>query len=568
MSRMLRWLALVGLPVLTWWLFQPALSGRFLAFDDDHNITLNERLGSLDGTTVRWAFTDSSHARRYLPLGWLTFSALVTAAGFDASVFHATSLGLHIVNGLLLAVLLAQLAGAAPRDRWLVAGIGIIVAWWGWHPLRVEAVAWSSALLYVAATTWMLLAAVLFLAGLVQSRRPLLWLAHLVYAVSLLTYGIWLGAPLALLAAGFVRLRLAGIESRAAWRRTLAAAWPAIFLSGAALAVNLLARGQAAGQWGGMVGNNFSAWAAAGLRTLATLGWFLLKMAWPLKLTPADDMWGTGGLPLAPLAGGLGVLAIAAVAGIMLARRHGAGPWLAVLAFVAVELPLAGLTERDYPLSDRYTYSGQLVVAAVLLCAWVRLRPAWRKIILGVLAVLTVAGGVRVRRQLSVWTDSDHLFRHLVAEARHEEIRQFFVDRWRGVRASAGEIDAVEDELRAGAPPAPSSRLTLLLGEARRVQAEAAVWGAENTVEANAHHQFARTAWDRGDRRMALAHLARAVDLAPHNWPAWSDYAAALWVANRPQETRRIAGLIPASGPADACRQRVLQVIGASGPGN
>ena len=311
-----------------------------------------------------------------------------------------------------------------------------------------------------------------------RGHRAALWISAVAYGCSLLTYGVWLGAPLALAVAGFVRLRQTGDDRRAAWRGVLRSLWPQAVLALAALGANVMARHTAGEQWGAMVAWQPGDLVAVVLRTLATLGWFLLKIIWPLKLTPADDMWAGGNLALVPLLTGLGALVVVFFGGARLLRYRGAGPWLALLVFVAVELPVAGLTEVNFAVSDRYTYAGQLIIAAVLAGALIRLRPAGVRIALAGLACLTAAGAVRSWRQVRVWHDSDHLFRHVLAEVRHENIRQFYLDRWLGVRLAAGRIDEGEQELRGGVLPARSDRLTRLLGEARRVRADAELWGA------------------------------------------------------------------------------------------
>lgn len=562
MKRAATYLAVAGLLALTWWLYQPGLAGKFLAFDDDHNITVNPHLGCPGWETARWAFTDASYARRYLPLGWLGFSALLAVNGFDARVFHAASLALHLLNGLLLAKILWQLRAPARPAGGLI--LWAIVAWWWWHPLRVEAVAWVSAFLYVASTTALLAAVVLFLEGL--ARRPWLrWFSAAAYLVSLLIYPLWLGAPVALAAAGWFRLRATGAGGREAWRPAVVAAVPAGLFAAGVLLVNLVARGAATEEWGAMAASQPGGLLALGPRAGATLGWLGLKIVWPDRLTPADDLWSGGPLALGPLAVGLAVILVVLGVALAVRRRFGPGPLVVLLVFAVVGLPLTGLTEGAYAMSDRYTYPGHLVLAAGLWAAWDRLAPWAARAGTAILLGLTLAGAVRTRGQVTAWGDSDRLMAHLVAAARHDVTRRFYLDWGRCVRACSGRGDEVVRELQAGAAPAPSRRLVLLLQEAGRLGTEAAAWDAGITIESSTHHQFARDAWARGDSRMALAHLARAVELAPRNWPAWSDYAAALGAAGRAGEARAAADRIPATGPAAVCRERALEKLAALG---
>ncbi|HVZ63684.1 MAG TPA: tetratricopeptide repeat protein [Lacunisphaera sp.] len=554
-------LAALALALATWALFQRARYGEFLAFDDDHNITLNPNLGTLGGNMERWAFTDVTYARRYLPLGWLAFSALVTAAGFNAAWFHSTGLVLHILNGILLAGLLRHLAGRNEKARgWGTWVVAVPAVWWLWHPLRVEPVAWASSLLYIMATTWMLVAALLFCTGL-DRGRAWRWLALVAYGCSLLTYGIWLGAPVALaaLAWGQYSRRTPGAAS--AWRAVAATTWPFFLLAAAALAINLLARSEAASSWGRPVPLQAAAIGLAVLRSLATLGWFLLKMIWPVRLTPADDLWAGATIAPAALVAGLGTLALAAALAAGLVKRFGLAPLLFLAAFVVIELPMTGLTETNFLLSDRYTYAGQIVGAAALAAGLARSRARWSLPLLSVLAGLTLAGAGRAWSQVAVWHDNDALFVHVVATAQHDETRRFYRERWLGIDLGAGKLKEVEAAMANGGVAASSQGFRLMLNDARRVRTDAETSGSVTCTVAVAHHQLGRDAWRRGDLRMAQVHLERAVQLAPRDWPAWADYAALLAGMGHRTEAARILTIIPVTGPPAAVHRAVEQIL-------
>jgi hypothetical protein len=562
---MLPWLggllAVGALALGTWGLFERARHGEFLAFDDDHNITLNANLGTLSGDMERWAFRDVTYARRYMPLGWLAFSTLVTARGFDAAWFHTTSLVLHIANGILLAWLLRRLGGNKGDTRaWSPWAVAIPVAWWLWHPLRVEPVAWASSLLYVLATTWMLLSALAFCTGL-ERGRAWHWLALVAYGFSLLTYGVWLGAPVALaaLAYGLDSRRTTGTPS--AWRATARLSWPFFALAAAILVVNLLARGEAAAQWGRAVPWQGAAIGLAGLRSLATLGWFLVKMVWPVHLTPTDDIWVGGTLAPLPLAIGLGALALATAAAAGLARRFGVAPLLFLATFVAVELPVTGLTEKNFPLADRYTYGGQIVVAAALAAGLARTSDRWSLPLRLALSGLTVAGAWRAWRQVAVWHDNDTLFAHIATTARHDETRWFYRERGLGIDLGMGKLAEVEAAIAGGAVPSPSEGFRLMLTDARRLQAETEKSGSVTCIVAVAHHELGRAAWRRGDTGIGLAHLARAVQLAPRDWPAWADYATLLKATGQHAEAEQILNVIPDTGPPAAVHRTLEQLL-------
>ncbi len=92
--------------------------------DDDINVALNPHMGGLSLDRLRWMFTDWGYVRRYMPLGWLNFSATYELAGLDAGAYHAVALGLYVLDcGLVFALVLHVLrlfgpaaAAGASRD--------------------------------------------------------------------------------------------------------------------------------------------------------------------------------------------------------------------------------------------------------------------------------------------------------------------------------------------------------------------------------------------------------------------------------------------------------------------
>src|ERR1022692_2651838 len=101
-----------------------ALNRRVLDFgflylrDDDVNVTLNPHMGGIDLARLKWMFTDWSYVRRYIPLGWLNFSATYEFAGLDPRPYHAVALGLYVLNtGLVFALVLHALRLFVPRSE-------------------------------------------------------------------------------------------------------------------------------------------------------------------------------------------------------------------------------------------------------------------------------------------------------------------------------------------------------------------------------------------------------------------------------------------------------------------
>ena len=383
--RRLVWTFLLGAVVLA--VFLPAISYDFLPLDDDLNILCNPHHGPLSWGRITWAFGDTAYVRRYLPLGWLAFSGVSSISQLAPWGYHAANIFLHAANAMLLACLLRRLlaswqpAEAAANPTWLDSAALLGAAWWALHPLRVEHVAWCSALPSNLALTFLLGA---LIAHASASRTG--WVASIVlFGGALLSYPVTLGAVIF-----FPALDWARGEKRV-WRRAI----PFVALTLLCGFVNLQARVDASG-----------AQAAAptlaefppGLRLAqAVCVWaHYLWIPWfPFHLSPVYRDY------LHLTYGNLQVLGSAALllAAVVLAGRSPARWWLLVCYGVVV-FPFTGFTESPHFPHDRYAALPGLIMAAGL--GWLLVR--WRSP-----AAFTAAGVVVLSlaalscRQLLPW---------------------------------------------------------------------------------------------------------------------------------------------------------------------
>src|SRR4051812_21124188 len=91
-------LALIGAVLAVFW---PALQAGFVHWDDGLNITDNPHLG-FSWEKICWMFTDTHYAKRYLPLGWLSYSVDLFFFGGSPLSYHWGNLLLHAANTVLL----------------------------------------------------------------------------------------------------------------------------------------------------------------------------------------------------------------------------------------------------------------------------------------------------------------------------------------------------------------------------------------------------------------------------------------------------------------------------------
>lgn len=127
---------------VTFALYFPSMSYVPVSFDDPvfitHNPLLHEGL-SLD--TFRRCFTElHGDEKMYVPILWLSYlldTGLLGASPDAPWGYRFTSNLLHAINTAILFLLLTPLC----KSRWAAFAAA---AFWAWHPLRVESVAWLS----------------------------------------------------------------------------------------------------------------------------------------------------------------------------------------------------------------------------------------------------------------------------------------------------------------------------------------------------------------------------------------------------------------------------------------
>jgi protein O-mannosyl-transferase len=125
-------LALVTLAV-----YWPVTSHQFIIFDDDDYITQNSHvIAGLTWPGIVWAFK-TDHAANWHPLTWISHMADCQIYGVKPGGHHLTNVLFHIANTLLLFLLLKQMTGAIWRSVF-------VAAFFAWHPLHVESVAWAA----------------------------------------------------------------------------------------------------------------------------------------------------------------------------------------------------------------------------------------------------------------------------------------------------------------------------------------------------------------------------------------------------------------------------------------
>jgi Flp pilus assembly protein TadD len=400
--------ALAAIAAAVAWTYFPAAAFAFLNWDDQSVIVRNPSL-AFPGV-ARWAFT-TTYMEHYQPLSWLAWAAIKAGFGSEATAFHAANIAAHAACVLLVygAARIVLTHAVPDASATLLNGAAVAAALlFGLHPLRVEVVAWISAMPYALALAFLLLSLAAYLRTGKSAPARVPAAALVLYAASLAARPVALGFPVVLIV-----LDVWLLERR--MRTSLSLAWPFAALAVAAAAIESVAR---------TPGINETPWLYRVQSAASAPFVYLWHTIAPVSLTPLDV------LPTDPVGSlFITVAALLALAGACLAAwtwRHRwpglAAAWAAYLALLA---PAAGLVPSGLQATaDRYTYLPGVVVAiaaAVGGARWASARKGRVTYAAVAVLVLLAASAVTARRMLTPWSDSVSLWSRVVAlDPRHD----------------------------------------------------------------------------------------------------------------------------------------------------
>lgn len=406
----------LALAVLTGLIFSRALGGGFVEFDDNVYVTLNPWVqGGLSTEGLRQAWTRTVGSNWH-PLTMISHQVDCHLFGLDPRGHHLTSVVLHALNTALVYLLWTRFTG-----RWGAALLAAAI--WGWHPLRVESVAW------------------------IAERKDLL--SGLFGLLALGAYGWWCERPSSgrYLTCGL--LLGAGLLSK-----SMLVTWPCVMLLCDAWPLgrwtpwNLLgdrsSRGEALRRCAALVAEKWLFWLLVFSISLVTLGTqsrvavrslgalplgirvgnalasyvdYLGNFVWPTGLACFYPHPGTS-LAWSNVVVGAVVVAGATLAAWRLAPRQ---PYLLVgwLWYLGTLVPVIGLVQvGGHARADRFTYLPQVGLAVALAWAaleWAGHSVARRRGVTAAAVVWLAAMAALTWQQIGVWRDTETLFRRAAA---------------------------------------------------------------------------------------------------------------------------------------------------------
>jgi len=435
--------------IITALLFLRATRAGFLVLDDTTFVNRNPHVNTgLTTDNFRHAFTGMDEVN-WEPLTTLSHMLDCQFFALRPAGHHLISVLIHALNTAGLFLLLRKLTGAQWRSF-------IVAALFGWHPLRVESVAWIAERKDVLCMTFWLLATWAY-ACYVQRKKTggaklFYWLCFLFFALGLMAKPMMVTFPFFLMLLDYWPLKRTVHFSDNS--HAVPAQKPEIDapISPKAVGVTPSPGGEGRGEGGQDLTRNsglrqsmatvifdkipflllsaldcvltyllqkqygavsaalpFSARAAN-----AVIGYarYLGKFLWPTNLAvlyPIKDYWAAAQVTLA----GALILGIT-IAAYRLRKR---APWFIVgwLWFLGTLVPVIGFVQvGEQSIADRYTYIPMIGIAVALVWGLCEMKPQWRGVWAAPLLVIFGCCALLTYRQLGYWEDSRALFEHTV----------------------------------------------------------------------------------------------------------------------------------------------------------
>lgn len=329
---------------------------EFINFDDPIYISENSAvLGGLSFDGLRWALT-SLEATNWHPVTWLSHMLDVSLFDLDAGKHHRSSAILHGLNAALCFWLLRSLLRSGARDGVLTAKAISCIAFLGaaffaWHPLRVESVAWLAERKDLLAAAFWFLAVLSYLRYLRQPSLGRYLPLPLFLALSLASKPMAVTLPFLLLLLDVWPL------GRPWCRRLLLEKLPLLVLVVLGSWITILAQGSG-GAFDELRDLGLSERLAGAFSAQAT---YLGQMFWPGELGffyPHPGVLQPDGYDAWDASAWTGLGVFATLSGAVWALRRRA-PWFALgwAWYLGMLVPVIGLMQvGGQAHADRYTY--------------------------------------------------------------------------------------------------------------------------------------------------------------------------------------------------------------------
>jgi tetratricopeptide (TPR) repeat protein len=393
------------LALVTFTIYIRSANFDFVDYDDGQYVFGNSHVQQgLTLANLHWAIT-TNLSGNWHPLTLFGDLLISTVFGPRPGAFHVVNLLIHSTNVVLLYVVLLKLTGA----RWPSV---LAAALWGWHPLRVESVAWVSEfkdVLFGFFWLWCVLAYEHY------RKRPTPWryaAVAILLALSLLSKSMAVTLPLVLLLLDLWPLR--PLEKRKDdWRTRVLEKLPLLMLSLAmsALTAYLQRSSRAAVSW-----RLFPLRIRITNALMAYIS-YLSKTFLPIHLGVFYPHPAMLQQEIPPLKW-IGALMLLLIITSWALFRWRSRPFVTVgwLWFLGTLIPVIGIIQvGEQAMADRYSYlpgMGLSIAVVWLIADLVNKRWFWQRLsfVVGIVACAALAAATFV--QVGYWRNTRTLFSH------------------------------------------------------------------------------------------------------------------------------------------------------------
>lgn len=521
--------------------FLPALRAGFVSWDDERNFLTNPHYRGLGLDQLRWMWS-TFLLGHYVPLSWMTLGLDYTLWGMDARGYHATNLAIHAANAVLLYFVARRVLGAAlpairdarPGDIAIASAFAALA--FAVHPLRVESVAWITERRDVLSGFFGLATVLWYLRYLDDvERKTSYWIAVAVFVCALLSKGTSVTIPAVLLVLNVHPARRLGgaagwwsASARRVYAEMVPFAVPAAAVS--VLSIVALHPPEQLSLGGKLAVSAYS------------LVFYLEKTFLPARLSPLY------GLPneVDPFAARFVasyVALVAIVAAAWFVRRRLPGAIGALIAFLAISLPMLGVVQNGPQIAaDRYTYHAAPALAILAGAGLAMLMRRWSArgaITLGASIVMVLA--VLTWRQTGVWHDSRTLWSRVLEIEPESPLGH---SAWANILYGQNRVEEAMDHSAravAAAPGFAEGHNDLGVGFAKVGRFPEAVSRYQEALALKPGFDEAEANWgvvlaQQGQLDSAIAHFRRALAANPDNANAEVNWGNALVRGGREDE--------------------------------
>lgn len=379
----------------------------FVSYDDVRYLIENDHVRS--GLTVDgflWALT-TTYDGNWIPLTRLSHMADMSMFGVNPLGHHLVSLGLHVINALLLMMILFRATGYLWRSA-------IVAALFALHPLHVESVVWAAERKDVLSALLFMLTIAAYI-RYVAGRTVMRYLAAvMLFACGLAAKSMLVSLPCVLLLLDFWPLNRRGTGYDAASRLAeeplsalILEKIPFVVLAAASSVITVIVQRQGGAMNEPGIDSPLVNAAHASINYLR----YLYKTIWPADLAVLYPYEETA--PAWQVAGAVIVLVCLTF---LVLRQWRARPCFAVgwLWFLITMIPVIGFVRVGvHSIADRYTYIP--LIGLFIMAVWAT-AGVWPRRRTGAVAasflVLTlfILLGMATRKQTAHWKDSSTLF--------------------------------------------------------------------------------------------------------------------------------------------------------------